>query len=831
MKFVVDGYQITRTDHESVITTSNVESVVCEFEFANTYTDQLFAVMYRDKTLNRMVEIQNGSCVIPWELLETEGMLYIGACALSTQGPAVLKRTTSNAAAVRIQKSLYYDTVLNAMPTPELWEQIVGYRNETQEFAEQAADDAESAAQSAQHADSCWENAGLAADEAYGYAEQAGESAGAAGQSAQSAASSAALAEQAKADAQTIKDSTEIFYDVQTNKVGFRRADEENFTYTGDLTGPQGVQGEQGPRGLSGVYVGSGEMPEGYNVQIDPDGSGSCYMAAESDSRYAPAITGEATGTLVTLSDAWAGGVLQKCEVQGRSSQIVTQQGKNLFDVTEMSCKASSGSAYEILENSTIRVAVSLAGTYRYVSFTTLAFDHLKGQEITVSTDAAFSGANDGHMAIQFLTDGTSIANQYIKPSTGFRTFTVPEAFDEVKLVFYANAESAEGQVGDTATYANIQIETGNTRTDYEPFVPNSPSPDYPAQISGITPARVSASSKNLLNPALLSSNNVVTCALQGDGTLILNGSNDSTNTTIQHPSHPIYLPAGEYRLSLNTVSGTYSSPSDVIYFGMRKSDGTTALSNQITNSVTSKSFRFVSAGLYYYFYMVGVFTCTDWRISIQLEPGTVTTAYEPYTGAEYTLPELEPLYSLSDGICDTYDAATGTETRRIGVITLDGTENWGLYDTAVSDKKRMGLYIPNVWSVANANILPKMICTHYQTTTPEKTWNCLPGITVNISSNPFLAIYDDQYNYADITAWKSWLSAQQQAGTPVTLLYRLAEPVITQHDPIAVTVPAPTTNISADAGEVNITYTKDTGRVIAALTERIAALEGGNNA
>ncbi len=150
MKFVVDGYQITRTDHENVITTSNVESVVCEFEFANTYTDQLFAVMYRDKTLNRMVEIQNGSCVIPWELLETEGMLYIGACALSTQGPTVLKRTTSNAVAVRIQKSLYYDTVLNAMPTPELWEQIVGYRNETQEFAEQAADDAESAAQSAQ---------------------------------------------------------------------------------------------------------------------------------------------------------------------------------------------------------------------------------------------------------------------------------------------------------------------------------------------------------------------------------------------------------------------------------------------------------------------------------------------------------------------------------------------------------------------------------------------------------------------------------------------------------------------------------------------------------
>lgn len=37
-------------------------------------------------------------------------------------------------------------------------------------------------------------------------------------------------------------------------------------------TGAQGEQGPQGEQGISGVYVGSGEMPEGYNVQIDPNG-------------------------------------------------------------------------------------------------------------------------------------------------------------------------------------------------------------------------------------------------------------------------------------------------------------------------------------------------------------------------------------------------------------------------------------------------------------------------------------------------------------------------------------------------------------------------------
>lgn len=39
------------------------------------------------------------------------------------------------------------------------------------------------------------------------------------------------------------------------------------------IPGPQGIQGIPGPQGVSGVYVGSGEMPDGYNVQIDPNGS------------------------------------------------------------------------------------------------------------------------------------------------------------------------------------------------------------------------------------------------------------------------------------------------------------------------------------------------------------------------------------------------------------------------------------------------------------------------------------------------------------------------------------------------------------------------------
>jgi hypothetical protein len=45
------------------------------------------------------------------------------------------------------------------------------------------------------------------------------------------------------------------------------------FSYA-DFTTEQlaSLKGEKGDRGFSGVYIGSGDMPDGYNVQIDPNG-------------------------------------------------------------------------------------------------------------------------------------------------------------------------------------------------------------------------------------------------------------------------------------------------------------------------------------------------------------------------------------------------------------------------------------------------------------------------------------------------------------------------------------------------------------------------------
>lgn len=49
------------------------------------------------------------------------------------------------------------------------------------------------------------------------------------------------------------------------------------------------LKGKEGKQGASGVYVGSGDMPDGYNVQIDPNGES--YAISASDISYTPADT------------------------------------------------------------------------------------------------------------------------------------------------------------------------------------------------------------------------------------------------------------------------------------------------------------------------------------------------------------------------------------------------------------------------------------------------------------------------------------------------------------------------------------------------------------
>ena len=61
--------------------------------------------------------------------------------------------------------------------------------------------------------------------------------------------------------------------------------------------GEKGEKGEQGERGVSGVYVGTSAMPEGYNIQINPEGS--AYELPVTDQTYNPESENAQSGVAV----------------------------------------------------------------------------------------------------------------------------------------------------------------------------------------------------------------------------------------------------------------------------------------------------------------------------------------------------------------------------------------------------------------------------------------------------------------------------------------------------------------------------------------------------
>lgn len=138
-------------------------------------------------------------------------------------------------------------------------------------------------------------------------------------------------------------------------------------------------------------------------------------------------------------------------------------------------------------------------------------------------------------------------------------------------------------------------------------------------------------------------------------------------------------------------------------------------------------------------------------------------------------LPSGVELYG--DGITnDEYDPKTGVLIRRWKRLELDGTENWILFGTGTSGVSRMALSLLDALNVDNQNELPHMLCSHYPTVSPADTWLCVEGASINFGSSYLLFMFDESKQ--DILSWKSWLSEQKAAGNPVSVVYRLREPV-----------------------------------------------------
>ncbi|MBP9999361.1 MAG: hypothetical protein KBT14_01550 [Proteobacteria bacterium] len=176
--------------------------------------------------------------------------------------------------------------------------------------------------------------------------------------------------------------------------------------------------------------------------------------------------------------------------------------------------------------------------------------------------------------------------------------------------------------------------------------------------------------------------------------------------------------------------------------------------------------------------------------LEVQVEQGSTATPYVPYgyqipvvgTGANGSQTTTsvylgEPLRKVGD-YADVLDYKNGTITRNVGVKVLDGTENWVGHVTLAG------------WfslSLSSTNIIATIPSTSYCSHFPFETSHSGPGtwFSMGRSSPPTKRILiRDETLFPEIgmvEQFKDWLAAQYAAGTPVTVYYPLATPVVEQ--------------------------------------------------
>lgn len=132
--------------------------------------------------------------------------------------------------------------------------------------------------------------------------------------------------------------------------------------------GADGAKGDKGDKGDSGVYVGSGEMPEGYYIQIDPEGDSSVDFLTEDDKAE---ITEQVQAVCVAKN--------QGASNVGKILVVGTDGNLTLADMPE---GGASGDVVGVLdESNNILLSGNLAdGTY------TLKYEMEDGSYTTVGT-------------------------------------------------------------------------------------------------------------------------------------------------------------------------------------------------------------------------------------------------------------------------------------------------------------------------------------------------------------------------------------------------------------------------------------------------------------
>ena len=263
------------------------------------------------------------------------------------------------------------------------------------------------------------------------------------------------------------------------------------------------------------------------------------------------------------------------------------------------------------------------------------------------------------------------------------------------------------------------------------------------------------------------------------------------------------------------TISGIYSSPSADASFPFMslsyKLPPTTKFmySDLKTSGCTLRGIRFTNKERdKIAIDLSGLTTGEKAEISFYLIAYVDTTApttYTPYTGQTNTLTLPETVYGGE------VDAVSGEGQKTQKLVILNGTESWNSWGINAHNPAITGFYTYDIndYDAKNA----KGICSHLETPNQDVWGGRNAGIgfaTVGLSRyfmfSMLTSSLPDISAGHEVASLKAYLAAQSDAGTPVQIAYKLAEPVpftATGAQPIPAIAGANTVLTDADSATV----------------------------
>ena len=126
-------------------------------------------------------------------------------------------------------------------------------------------------------------------------------------------------------------------------------------------------------------------------------------------------------------------------------------------------------------------------------------------------------------------------------------------------------------------------------------------------------------------------------------------------------------------------------------------------------------------------------------------------------------------LFSIPDSdYADTQEIIGGTVTHKIGIKVFDGTEGWSRTSARAQVTLEDSVGGSSLWTP---------ICSHYKSYGASTTLANMDDNSMKYNGSGTTTLWKDSTHNTSLDDWKAWVKSQYDAGTPIILVYPLAEP------------------------------------------------------